>query len=228
MVEDYLSEEEQAEALKQWWRENWAWVIAGIVVGLALLGGWQYYVRYKTQRGEAASTVMNQYATALVSDKAKADALFKDLTDKYAATPYADQARLLTARHAVNTGDFDTAAEQLRVVMQQAKDIELRPIAKLRLARVLIQQHKPDDALSLLDVAQAGAFVAQTHEVRGDALFAKNDNEGARKEYQAALDAYQSDARADVALLRLKLNDLGGTTDTAATGNAASSQVSAQ
>lgn len=231
MVEDYLSEEEQAEALKQWWRENWAWVAAGIVVGLALLSGWQYYQRYRAQRGEAAATALDQYAAALGNDKTKADALLQDLTDKYATTPYSDQARLLAAQNAVAGGDFVAAAVQLREVMEHGKDAELRPIARLRLARVLIQQGKADEALSLLDIAAAGAFVAQTHEARGDALYAKNDLDGARREYQSALTAYEGDTQVDiqtdVSLLKLKLSDLGVEADAVA-DHAASSQVSAQ
>lgn len=229
MVEDYLSEDEQAEALKEWWRDNWAWVVAGIVVGLALLSGWQYYQRYKTQRSESAATALDQFSAALVTDKAKADSLLQELTDKYSATPYSDQARLLKAQNAVDAGDFDTAVTQLRAVMDKAKDVGLRPIAKLRLARVLVQQHKEDEALSLLDVANAGAFLAQTHEIRGDALYSKSDLNGARKEYQAALEAYKSDVQADVSLLQLKLSDLGGDVNASSSPSSqTSSQVSAQ
>ncbi|HLS82832.1 MAG TPA: tetratricopeptide repeat protein, partial [Steroidobacter sp.] len=66
-----------------------------------------------------------------------------------------------------------------------------------------------DDALALLNVAQAGAFLAQVREVRGDALFAKGDQEGARAEYAAAL-ASDSDAQIDRTLLEMKLQDVGG------------------
>jgi predicted negative regulator of RcsB-dependent stress response len=79
--------------------------------------------------------------------------------------------------------------------------------------------------LTLLDVTNAGALVAETHEIRGDALFAKNDVNGARAEYQSALDAYKSDAQADVSLLQLKLTDLGVAPDASA-GTAASSEAS--
>ena len=53
--------------------------------------------------------------------------------------------------------------------MDNSKDTELRHIARLRLARVLIDQGKPDDALKTLSDAP-GAFAARYHEVRGDAL----------------------------------------------------------
>jgi len=208
MVEDYLSENEQAEALKEWWRDNWAWVVAGVAIGLSLLSGWQYYLRYQTQHAEAADTLLDQFATAIKNDKAKADSLLQELTDKYSTTPYADQAHLLKAQDAVEASDFPTAVTQLRIVMSDSKDKQLRLVAKLRLARVLIQQHKEDEALSLLDAANAGSFLAQAHEIRGDALYAKNDVNGARAEYQSALDAYKDEPQADVSLLQLKLTDL--------------------
>lgn len=210
MVDEYLSDDEQGEALKGWWRENWAWVLSGLVLGVCLLAGWSYYQRYTAQRTEAAAKALDEFATAQASDKAKADTLFSELTDKYAKTPYAMQAQLLKAQQAVAANDLASAETALRVVMTESKDLELAQIARSRLARVLIEQGKPDDALALLDVAKAGAFAAQFHEIRGDALFAKQDNAGARAAYQSALAAYKTDGQADVSLLEYKLQDLGG------------------
>ncbi len=229
MVDEYLTDDEQAEALKTWWRENWAWVLSGVVIGLCLLAGWQYYQRYKITRAETASQTLDQFAAAQVSDKTKADSLFKELTVKYSATPYAMQAQLLQAQNAVENNDFARAETALRIVMDDSKDPELAQIAKLRLARVLIEQGKTDDALALLDVAKAGAFAAEAHEIRGDALYAKKDEAGARKEYESALAAFQTSGT-DVSLLELKLQDLGGLTDVeiAATSAATASQASAQ
>lgn len=209
MVEEYLSDEEQGEALKAWWRENWAWVLSGIVVGLGLLAGWQYYQRFKVQRAEQAAAALNDLATAQVTDKAKAETLLKDFTGKYSATPYATQAQLLQAQQAVQANDLNAAAVALRQVIADSKDVELKQVATLRLARVLIEQGKPDEALPLLDVSKAGAFAGEVHEIRGDALFAKQDEAGARGEYVAAVAAYKA-ADADASLVELKLQDLGG------------------
>jgi predicted negative regulator of RcsB-dependent stress response len=210
MVDEYLTDDEQAEALKSWWRENWAWVLSGIVLGICLLSGWGYYQRYTAQKSEAASTALDEFATAQVVDKAKAETLFKELTDKYASTPYATQAQLLHAQQAVEANDLPRAEAALRIVMADSKDPELAQIARTRLARVLIEQGKSDDALALLDVAKAGAFAAQVHEIRGDALYAKQDLAGARAEYESALAAFKADGQADVSLLEYKLQDLGG------------------
>lgn len=209
---DYLSEEEQAEAVKNWWKENWLWIISGVVLGLAILVGWQFYQRYRTTQLEAASAALQQYANALAAnDSAKAAAALKELDDKYSSMVYPEQAHLLQARAAVEAGKFDEAAAALRKVADLSKDEELARVARLRLARVLIQQGKHDDALAQLDIEKAGAFAAQVREIRGDAYFAKGELDKAREEYQAALSAATDASASSRSLLELKLQDLGGT-----------------
>lgn len=216
MVEDYLSEDEQAEALKSWWKENWLWILSGIALGLAILAGWQFYQRYQTNRAEGAATALQQYAAALTNnDTDKANGLLKEIDDKYASTPYHDQAHLLHARVLVEGGNFDQAANVLREVAAKGKDAELAKIAGLRLARVLTQQEKYDEALALLDVSQAGAFAGEVHELRGDVYYAKGDTSNARSEYQTALAADNSQASSR-SLLELKLQDLGDAVSPAA------------
>jgi predicted negative regulator of RcsB-dependent stress response len=208
MADEFLSEHEQGEQVKAWVRDNWAWVLSGVVVGLGLLSGWQYYQRYKILRAEAASAMLDEFAQAFETDKAKAASLYATLIDQYSATPYANQARLLQAQYAVESNDFAKGETVLREVMSKADDAELKLVATLRLARVLIQESKADDALSLLDVSKLGAFVGQAHEIRGDAYYAKQDMANARSEYQLALDAQTKDG-ADTSVLQLKLQDLG-------------------
>ncbi|HEX2584210.1 MAG TPA: tetratricopeptide repeat protein [Steroidobacteraceae bacterium] len=208
-AEDYLTDEEQAEALKKWFGENWLWMVAGIVLALLALAGWQRYLAYKTDRSASAAQLLEQLA-ASQSDEAKTNSLLKQLKDDYAATPYTDQAQLLIAQQAVQAGKFDQAATALRSVMDSAHDEQLRLVARVRLARVLIQQQKADEALQLLDVSKAGAFAAQVHEVRGDALYSKGDRTGARAEYQSALDAAKDETGVDTSLLRLKADELSG------------------
>ena len=217
MAEEFMNDDDQAEALKRWWRENWIWMLAGIILGLGLLFGWQYYQRYVAQRAEAAGAMLNQFAAALVTDKAKAGKLLSDLTSKYKTTPYAAQAQLLQAQQAVESGDLLAAEAALRAVVADSKDEYLAHVATLRLARVLIELTKSDEALALLDLDKAGAFLAQTHEIRGDALVAKQDQSGAVSEYQSALTEYRSVPGADVSLLELKLADLSGSSAPAST-----------
>lgn len=214
MVDDYLSDREQEEALKNWWRDNWRWIFGGIVLGLALLIGWRYWQTHSTRRAEQAALVYDEFQAA-GSDAEKAQAAFDRLTSEFARSPYTVHARLLKAKTHVESGEFDEAEAQLRAVVSDAKDDELVRVAQLRLARVLIQQNKHDEALSLLKAETAGAFTAQVREVRGDALFGKGDVAGARAEYAAAL-AANADMTTDRTLLEMKLQQTGGVTAAAA------------
>jgi len=51
-VED-LTDNEREEQLRRWWSDNWAWIIGGVALGLAVLGGWQYWQRHQQQSAEA-------------------------------------------------------------------------------------------------------------------------------------------------------------------------------
>jgi predicted negative regulator of RcsB-dependent stress response len=135
---------------------------------------------------------------------------------------------LLQAKQRVEAGEYDEAASQLRQVIDQAKDDELVQITRQRLARVLIQQGKHDEAIGLLDPNKAGAFAAQVREIRGDAFFAKGDQEAARAEYAAALapnaEGQSPDAQVDRSLLELKLQQVGGSAVAASTAAAPAKQ----
>jgi predicted negative regulator of RcsB-dependent stress response len=55
-VED-LSEKEQIEVIRGWWRENGRYVVSGIVIGAGLLFGWNYWNNQQREAGLQASGV---------------------------------------------------------------------------------------------------------------------------------------------------------------------------
>jgi predicted negative regulator of RcsB-dependent stress response len=210
MADDYLSDREQEEALRAWWRDNWSWILGGIVLGIALLFGWFRWKDYREDRGVAAGTQYEAVRVAAEQSKVEdAQKALSELAADHKSSPYTQQARLLVAKLEVEAGKFDEASALLREVVDQSKDDELAAVAKLRLARVLIQQGKHDEAIALLDIEKLGAFAGAAREVRGDANVAKGDESAARAEYAAALAA--DDAQIDRAMLELKLQEVGGT-----------------
>lgn len=210
MVEDYLTDRDQEEALRNWWRENWKFILAGIVLGLGGLAGYNYWQKYQTAQAEHAGKVYADFQKALAgNDDAQAGKLLDSLAGEHASSAYTQQGRLLLAKRHADAGRFDEAIKQLRQVVDSSKDEELGRIAQLRLARLLIQTGKHDEALQQLDVEKAGAFAAQVREIRGDALLAKGDAQGARAEYAAAL-AGDTKGEIDRATVELKLRDVGG------------------
>lgn len=214
MVEDYLTDRDQEEALRTWWRENWSWILGGIVLGLVLLGGWQYWKTHTANQAAGAAKLYDEFVGALDrKDLEAAQRTLGTLVADHKKSPYTQQSRLLLAKKEVEDGKYEEALPLLQAVVDESSDAELVWVARLRVARLLVQQGKYDDALKLLDPEKAGAFAAQVREIRGDAQVAKGNFEGARAEYAAAL-TDNIDARADRAidrnLLEMKLQDVGG------------------
>jgi predicted negative regulator of RcsB-dependent stress response len=209
MADEFLSDHEQEEALRRWWNDNWRWVAAGIALGLAALGGYQYWQQSKRLHTENAAKTFREFRQALVSgDRTKTDAVLQDLSKNYDDSPYVDQAHLLSAQANVGAGKFEQAAADLKRVVDGTRDAELKQVAQLRLARVHIQMGHHDEALALLEPSKAGVFASQVHEVRGDALYAKGDKTGASQSYKAALEAIAAAGGGDTSLLSFKLQDV--------------------
>lgn len=222
-MDDYLSEKEQWEAIKAWLRDNGLWIIAGVAIGAAILGGWHWYQRRVDESGAQASTKYNEIMQAFGrNDASQALVSLGELERQYPASPYVDQAKLAAARSYVESNQLDKAATELQAVADHSKDSDLALVARLRLARVQIAQQKPDVALTTLNATKPGAFVSRYHEILGDAYYSKGDKTNALKEYLSAKSA-DLGARPGDDQLDLKITDLSassGGTPTAATPSA--------
>ena len=208
-MDDYLSEKEQIQQIKSWWKENGPYVVAGLVLGVGGLAGWNYWQSYKLARAEQASAIYSELSTAAESgnEAAAADAL-AGLEADYSATPYVDQGRLMMARMLVEDGQLDAAAGHLQAVVDGTRDPQLERVARIRLARVWLAAGQEQRALDTLDLSRAGAFQARFHEIRGDALVSQGDSQAALEEYQLALQG-AADGIVNGQNVQLKIDALG-------------------
>lgn len=208
-MEEYLSEKEQWEQVTRWLRDNGLWIIAGIVVGAAGLGGWHWYQDHVDAVGAQASAKYTQLVQAFgKSDRTAGFVALGELERDFPASPYVDQAKLIAARVYVDDNELDKAVSELQSVAEHSKDSELALLARLRLARVQIAQKKPDAALTTLNGLKAGAFEPRMHEVLGDAYYAKGDKANALKEYMSAKVGDMVSQSLDQQSLDLKIDDL--------------------
>jgi predicted negative regulator of RcsB-dependent stress response len=204
----HYDDEDQAERLKQWWKENWKALVAGLLLGLGGIVGWDQYKVHQAVRSAEAARMFDDLKTALVTDKVDdATAIADKLKAEYAKTPYAAQALLRLAQHAVDKSRFDEALPPLAWVAANAADETLRPLAQLRQARVLAQQGKFDEALSLVDAAADDSYAALGQELKGDIQLAQGDRKGARASFEKAL-AASDEAAANRETLQRKIDDL--------------------
>jgi len=188
MVEPYQTEEEQVQAIKDWWKENGKAVIAGLLIGLGAIGGWRWWVDHQKTQSEQASLIYARVIDAVGRGEVKqATAAGQQIIEKYAGTPYATLAALLLARTAVDQGDDAAAAARLQWVINNGVDDGLRTLARLRLARVRLEQGQPEAALSLLGKKAEPGFASLFSELRGDAHRALNKPALAAAEYRKAL-----------------------------------------
>lgn len=202
---DHYEEEAQVEQLKRWWNENWKSLLAGLILGLAVILGWEGYKRYQLQQAEQASQLYEDLKSALAAQKNDEALLLGDkLVKEFARTPYAAGAAFYLAQIAVGQSKWDDAAARLQWVMDHSKDDGLRDLARLRLAKVKWQQQKADEALKLLE-GEHGAYDALYAELRGDIKLAQNDRAAARTAYEQALTTSEGPNRE---LLQRKLDDL--------------------
>lgn len=211
MADEYFNEHEQGEAVKKWLRENGGAVIMGLVIAFGGLFGfrqWQSWDENQRQRASAEFEVMSQLLGDDQLDSAMAN--YQTLRDDFSDSPYASLAALQMARARLDADQPDLAVTLLRFVAESGTPQALRMVGRERLARVLLDQGKAEEALALVqgdgtDTAFAAAFA----EVRGDIYAALGQIDQAISNYQQALDNLE-DGVGDRNFLELKLKSLGG------------------
>ncbi|MFA5627315.1 MAG: tetratricopeptide repeat protein [Thiohalomonadaceae bacterium] len=207
-MEVYRTEEEQVDALKDWWKENGRSVIIGALIALAAVFGWRYWQDTTRLNAESASTLYQQMLMQLDGgeDRAVIETARRIIAE-HAKSTYAALASFSLAQQLVDQNDLDGAAAHLRWVMENSKLAELHLIAQLRLARVTLAQGRVDESLQLLAQINDKNSLALVEETKGDALLAKNDRGQALRAYQAAM-AASADVPGKQQMLQMKIDDL--------------------
>ncbi len=211
MVDEFLTDEQQADQVKGWLRQNGPFLIAGVVLGLGGLFGWNQWQNYQVQRAEAASALYDQLLQSVGQQNVDAAAgQLQQMESEFPSSAYVDQARLSMAGLYVSRSKPDEAIARLQLVVDKGAADEIRNIARLRLARLLSSGAKHEEALKVLNVSVTGAFAPLFHDVRGDVYYAMGKLPEARTEYEQALNGEMAAAVLDPAYVTAKLDELGG------------------
>ncbi|MCE2596769.1 tetratricopeptide repeat protein [Motilimonas cestriensis] len=205
----YETEEQQVDAIKNWWKENGTAVIFGTVIGLGSLWGWRFYNEQKIANQEQASQAYTQAMTTLEAGSEDAISSTQAFIDSNADNNYGALAALMLAKVAVDKGDFELALSQLAWVKKNKVSEVLLPTVNLRLARVQTELKQFDAALATLAEIKDDAFKAKAEEAKGDILLLQGNAQKARAAYQAAVLAGGNTGNP---ALQIKLDDLAETT----------------
>ena len=206
-----LEEQEQLAAIKSWWSQYGKLVMVTVVAALLVVGGIRGWYYYRNTQAASALTLFDQMQRAeRASDQKKVRDIAAQIVDKYASTQYATLASLAAAKSNFDTGDLPAAKTQLQWVIDNGKEAEARDVARLRLARVLLDEKNPAEALKLLETKHGDSFAGLYADVKGDALLAGGKRVEAHAAYQVALE--KSDAASPTRqIVQLKLDALGET-----------------
>lgn len=203
------TEQEELEALKKWWAENGRVVVIGLVIGLGSVFGWTTWQSRVEAAAERLSIVyQGMVDTAATDQHAEALTQADEIIAEYPGSEYAVLAGLLGAKSALAIDMPADARRLLEWVIGNAERAELRDVARIRKARLLLDEGQGDAGLAVLDQVETAAFLATVEELRGDILVESRDAQAAAKAYESAL---ASDTIAGGARLRvqMKLEDLG-------------------
>lgn len=204
-------EQEQLEALKAWWNEHGnliVIVVAAIAIAAASWRGWEWY---QTKQSREASSLYEMLTRAVEAGDAKTmrDASGALVVD-YPRTLYASMGALVSARYYFDHRDLKGAKAQLEWVLQHSRSDDLKDLARLRLAAVLLDEKAYDDALKQLDASHGAAYAAQYAALKGDVLMAKHESKQAKAAYEVALEKADKTDNAFRQSVKIRLEALGG------------------
>jgi predicted negative regulator of RcsB-dependent stress response len=202
-------EQEQLDELKAWWKQHGSLVLLGIATFALVIAGFQGWRHYQRSQSLAAATLYEQLQQAdRAGDHKKVRDIAGQVTSGYASTPFATYSALSAARASFDAGDLAGAKSQLLWVTGNAKEDEVRDIARLRLAGVLLDEKNYAEALKQLEANPMESMAGLYADMKGDILSAQGKRAEARNAYQLALD--RSEAGSSYRpVIQIKLDALG-------------------
>jgi predicted negative regulator of RcsB-dependent stress response len=204
-VEVYSNENEQTDALRNFFANNGKALAIGVVIGIAALGGWRYWSSHQDDTAKTVSAQYQQLTSAMQAGKPETLEAVNRFASENSNT-YGALAAMDLAKQYVDAGQLDKAATLLQNGLKDTKDANLQAVINLRLARIQLQQNQADAALKTLDGVKGDGWTAIVADIRGEALLTKGDKQGARDAWSKGVESDASPALKQ--MMQMKMNNL--------------------
>lgn len=204
----YMTETEQLEAIKKWWKRYNNIITIVLSCVLLAISGVKYWNWHQQKIYQQASTAYEHLMVAFSNqDNKSVRSYANQLINDYKKTVYADAARLTLAKFYVTRAKYQKAQEQLNFVADHSPVAVLQQIAKIRLARLFAADKSYDKALHELDLVNSTIYQPVVNELRGDIFAAKGQYQQAVISYRKAINEVQTNGMGNL-FLEMKTNEL--------------------
>lgn len=204
----YMTEEEQVELIKSWWKKYSGIIIVSLSILLLVLSAVRYWHWHQENKIKQASNTYERMMLAFSnSDYKSVKSYSRQLIDDYNKTVYADSARLILAKIAINHEKYGYAKNLLAIVAKNSKSNLMMDIARIRLSRILIEEKAYDEALLQLNGISNSPYFPMVDELKGDIYTAMGKNFDAAKHYQEAINAVEKNGVGNL-FLEMKSSEL--------------------
>lgn len=203
-----MTEQEQIELLKNWIKQYSLVIFTGVLMAIIAMSAWRFWDQRQSKIMDHASSVYDEMLTMRAQNEtAEAAIQTKKLFSHYEKTTYGKIASLMMARTAAVNSNYPESKQHLQWVLEHTKIDALKQIARLRIARLMIAEGKPEASIDILQKINDKNFNGLIDEVRGDAYLAMNNTDKARAAYKLAISELPN---ADVIrpLLQMKYDNL--------------------
>lgn len=204
----YMTEEEQLESIKKWWKQNGTLVT--LIVSLVLFGiaGYRYWHWHQNKITQQASITYEQMMVALSNQNNKAVRSYaNELIHEHSHSVYADVAHMTLAKIYVSKNKLDQASEELNAVATNGTMIALKQIAKIRMARIFAAKKSYKNALNELKNIEDATYLPVINELKGDIYGATGQYQEAMDSYKLALDEVKNNGMGNL-FLEMKTNEI--------------------
>lgn len=203
-------EQEKIEGLKAWWVAHGNTVIIVVTTLIAAIVGtqaWNYYKRQQAQQAADLFAVLQQQVERS-GEPSKINDAAHLLTEGFPASGYASRAALIAAQANADAGNLPEARNKLQWILDNSKEPEIKDIARMRLAGLLLDEKKYKEALNLLNAQHGESFAGLYADLKGDVLAASGNITEARIAYQQAIDKLSGGGSAYQNIVQMKLDAL--------------------
>ena len=146
-----LEEQESIDQMKAWW-DRWGTPVTSVVCVCCLaFAGWNGWNWWQRNQAAKASQIYAALQNAVAThDLKNVQSLSAGLISEYSSTLYAPLAAFASAQSASDAGDLADAKAKLNWVIEKSGRPEYDTVARVRLAGVLFDEGKLDEAAAVL------------------------------------------------------------------------------